>query len=136
VIKAAGCTCLFDIRLHSMKYIKIIPIACVQTGLSSFRHHFQAVFGAHPTSYPLATGVCSHPTSYPLATGVCSHPASYPMATGVCSHPASCPMGTGGPFPGVKRDRGVMLITHPHLVPRLRMIRSNTSSPPRRLHGV
>jgi hypothetical protein len=34
------------------------------------------------------------------------------------AHPASCTMGTGGPFPGVKRNRGVTLITHPHLVPR------------------
>jgi hypothetical protein len=38
---------------------------------------------------------------------------------------------------GVKRgSRGVMLTTHPHLVPRLRMSRSYTSSPPKRLHGV
>jgi hypothetical protein len=37
--------------------------------------------------------------------------------------------------PGVKRGRGVMLTTHPHLVPRLRMSRSYTASPPRRLHG-
>jgi hypothetical protein len=32
--------------------------------------------------------------------------------------------------PGVKRGRGVMLTTHPHLVPRSRMSRSYTSSPP------
>jgi hypothetical protein len=44
-------------------------------------------------------------------------------------HPASCTMGTGSPFPGVKRGLGVMLTTHPHLVPRLRMRRSYTSSP-------
>jgi hypothetical protein len=31
---------------------------------------------------------------------------------------------------GVKRGRGVMLTTHPHLVPRLRMSRSYISSPP------
>jgi hypothetical protein len=36
----------------------------------------------------------------------------------------------------VKRGRGVMLTTHPHLVPRLSMSRSYTSSPPRCLHGV
>jgi hypothetical protein len=35
--------------------------------------------------------------------------------------------------PGVKRDRGVMLTTHPHLVPRLNM---STSSSPMCLHGV
>jgi hypothetical protein len=32
--------------------------------------------------------------------------------------------------PGVKRGRGVTLATHPHLVPRLSMSRSYTSSPP------
>jgi hypothetical protein len=39
-------------------------------------------------------------------------------------------MGTGGPFPGAKRGWGVTLTTHPHLVPRSRMNRSYTSSPP------
>jgi hypothetical protein len=38
--------------------------------------------------------------------------------------------------PAVKRGRGVTLTTHPHLVPRSRMSRSYTSSPPERLHGV
>jgi hypothetical protein len=38
--------------------------------------------------------------------------------------------------PGVKRGRGMTLTTHPHLVPRLSMSRSCTSSPPMRLHGV
>jgi hypothetical protein len=38
--------------------------------------------------------------------------------------------------PGVKRGRGVMLTTHPHLVPRLNMSWSHTSSPPMRLSGV
>jgi hypothetical protein len=32
--------------------------------------------------------------------------------------------------PGVKRGRGVMLTTHPYLVPRLRVSRSYASSPP------
>jgi hypothetical protein len=32
--------------------------------------------------------------------------------------------------PGIKRGRGVTLTTHPHLVPRLSMSRSYTSSPP------
>jgi hypothetical protein len=34
--------------------------------------------------------------------------------------------------PGVKLGRGVMLTTHPLLVPRLRNSRSYTSSPPKR----
>jgi hypothetical protein len=38
--------------------------------------------------------------------------------------------------PGLKRGRGVTLTTHPHLVPRSRMSRSYTFSPPKRLHGV
>jgi hypothetical protein len=38
--------------------------------------------------------------------------------------------------PGVKRGQGVMLTSHPHLVPRSWMSRSYTSSPPKRLQGV
>jgi hypothetical protein len=38
--------------------------------------------------------------------------------------------------PGVKGGRGVMLTTHPLLVPRLRKSRSYTSSHPQRLRGV
>jgi hypothetical protein len=38
--------------------------------------------------------------------------------------------------PGVKHSRSVMLTTHPHLVPKLRMSRSYTSSHPMRLHGL
>jgi hypothetical protein len=33
------------------------------------------------------------------------------VQTGSGAHPASCPMGTGGPFPGVKRGRGVTMAT-------------------------
>jgi hypothetical protein len=51
------------------------------------------------------------------------------------AHPASCTMGTGDPFPGVKCRRGVMLTTLPHPVPRSRINRSYTSSPPWRLPG-
>jgi len=40
-----------------------------------------------------------------------------PVQTGPGAHPASCTMGTGS-FPGVKCGRGVLLITHPLLVPR------------------
>jgi hypothetical protein len=38
--------------------------------------------------------------------------------------------------PGVKQGRRVTLTTHPHLVPRLRMSRNYTSSPPMCLHGM
>ena len=40
-----------------------------------------------------------------------------PVQTGPGAHPASCTMGTGS-FPGVKYGRGVLLTTHPLLVPR------------------
>ena len=40
-----------------------------------------------------------------------------PVQTGPGAHPASCTMGTGS-FPGVKSGRGVLLTTHPLLVPR------------------
>jgi hypothetical protein len=46
------------------------------------------------------------------------------------AHPASYPMGTGGPFPQIQRGRGVKLTTHIHLVPRSRMSRGYTASPP------
>jgi hypothetical protein len=57
------------------------------------------------------------------------------VQTGSGAHPASCTEGTGGPFPGVKRGRGVMLTTHPYLVPWSRMSRSFTFYLPWRLHG-
>ena len=40
-----------------------------------------------------------------------------PVQTGTGAHPASCKMGTGS-FPGVKCGRGVLVTTHPILVPR------------------
>ena len=40
-----------------------------------------------------------------------------PVQTGPGAHPASCKMGTGS-FPGVKCGQGVLLTTHPLLVPR------------------
>jgi len=40
-----------------------------------------------------------------------------PVQTGPVAHPASCTMGTGS-FPGVNCGRGVLLATHPLLVPR------------------
>ena len=40
-----------------------------------------------------------------------------PVQTGPGAHPASCKMGIGS-FPGVKCGRGMLLTTHPLLVPR------------------
>jgi hypothetical protein len=58
------------------------------------------------------------------------------VQTGSGAHPASCTMGTGGPFPGGKARRGRDADYSPHLVPKSRMSRSYTSSPPKRLCGV
>ena len=41
---------------------------------------------------------------------------SAPVQTGPGAHPASCTMGIGS-FPGIKSGRGVLLTTHPLLVP-------------------
>jgi hypothetical protein len=45
-------------------------------------------------------------------------------------------MCTKGRFPGVKRGRGVTLTIHPNPVPRSKMSRSYTFSPPLCMHGV
>jgi hypothetical protein len=56
--------------------------------------------------------------------------SNFCVQTGSGAHPASCTIGTGVLSPGLKSGRGVTLTTHSHLVPRSRMSRSYTSSPP------
>jgi hypothetical protein len=51
------------------------------------------------------------------------------------AHPASYPIGSGSPFPGGKAGPERDADNSPHLVPRSRMSRSYTSSPPWRLYG-
>jgi hypothetical protein len=75
------------------------------------------------------TGVWSPTEAEDFSSSLC-------VQTGSGAHPASCQMGTGGLSPGVKRGRGVILTTNPHLVPRLRMSRNYTASHPMRLHSV
>jgi hypothetical protein len=58
-----------------------------------------------------AIGVRSPVGSKDFSSSLC-------VQTGSGAHPVSCTKGTGGPSPGGKRGRGVMLTTHPHLVPR------------------
>jgi hypothetical protein len=70
-----------------------------------------------------ATGVRSLTEAEDFSSSLC-------VQTGSGANPASCTFGTGSPFSGVERGRGVMLTAHPHLVPRLSMSRSYTSSPP------
>jgi hypothetical protein len=69
------------------------------------------------------TGVRSPTEAEDFSSSLC-------VQTGSGAHPVSYPMGTGVLSQGVKRGRGVMLTTHPHLVLRLSMSRSYTSSPP------
>jgi hypothetical protein len=75
-------------------------------------------------------GLDDRPIGVRSAAGANDFSSSVCVQTGSGAHPASCTMGTGGPFPGAKLGRGVTLTTHPHLVPRSRMSRSYTSSPP------
>jgi hypothetical protein len=58
------------------------------------------------------------------------------VQTGSGAHTASCTIGTGGPFPGDKAGPGRDADLSPQLVPRSRMSRNYTSSPPKRHHGV
>jgi hypothetical protein len=85
--------------------------------------------GSTVSDYGLDDGVRSPAGAKDFSSSLC-------VQTGCGAHPASCTMGTGGPSPGVKRGRGVMLTTHLHLVQRSWMSRSYTSSPLKRLHGV
>jgi hypothetical protein len=52
------------------------------------------------------------------------------VQTGSGAHPVSCTMRTGGQFPGAKTRPGRDADHSPQLVPRSRMSRSYTSSPP------
>jgi hypothetical protein len=69
------------------------------------------------------------------ATGVQSpaeaknFPFSLCVQTSSEAHRASNPMGIGDPIPGVKHGQGMMLTTHPNLVPRSRLSRSYTPLP-------
>jgi hypothetical protein len=63
----------------------------------------------------------------------------FPVAsvqTGSGVHRASCKWVREVLSPGLNRGRGVTMTTQPHLVPRSRMSRSYTSSPPKHLRGV
>jgi hypothetical protein len=58
------------------------------------------------------------------------------MIITICDGSAQPPVQRApGSIPWVKRGRGMKLTIHPHLVPRLRMSRSNIFSPPWCLHS-
>jgi hypothetical protein len=104
-----------------------------------------------PQTYALDRAVTQYNIHYTYIVGDCPPPSTRPrcdpqitplsilslcVQTGSGAHPASCTMGTGGPFPGAKARPGVTLTTHPYLVPRRRMSRSYTSTPPTPLRRV
>jgi hypothetical protein len=80
----------------------------------------------------------SHISSVSIVTdyGLEDFSSSLRVQTGSGAHPASCTMGAGDHFPGGKARPRRDADHSPHLVPRLRMSRSHTSSPPKRLRGV
>jgi hypothetical protein len=111
--------------------LKFINVATFRPKLYNFMY-IRVSSGSIVSDYGLddrAIGVRSPAGAKDFSSILC-------VQTGFGAHPASYPMGTGILSSGVKRGRGVILTTHPHLVPRSRMSRSYTSSPPKRLNGV
>jgi hypothetical protein len=107
-------------------------ILCLCRGLNPGRSvrsqslYWLSYLGSYPLCTPLYYTSPRH-RIFPLAPA--SRPALGPTQPSLQWVP-------GVLSPGVKCGRGVLLTTHPHLVPRLRMSRSCTSSPPMRFHGV
>ena len=60
---------------------------------------------------------CAYTTGWTVRDRIPGGEKFSPVHTGPGAHPASCIMGTGS-FPGVKCGLGVLLTTHPLLVPR------------------
>jgi hypothetical protein len=103
----------FDTQLHRVEKAGVAQsVQCLDTGWTTGRSRFDPRLGQR--IFPLTS--VSRPTLGPTQPPV-------QWVPGVLS-------------PGVKRGRGVMSTTHPHLVPRSRMSTSYNSSPPKRLHGV
>jgi len=76
---------------------------------------FSTCFGCRPgSSFAIATELRAGRSWDRIPVGT---RFSAPVQTGPGAHPASCTMGTGS-FSGVKCGRGVLLTTHPLLVPR------------------
>jgi hypothetical protein len=130
---------LNDIRYRLIKvlYFLMCRLILVTRFLSFALYTFSGIFGKNTLKCGAAVALTTD-----WKTGVRSPTEAEDFSSSLCiqtdsgAHRASCVMGTWCPSPGVKRGRGVMLTTHPHLVPRLRMSRSYTSSPPKRHHGV
>jgi hypothetical protein len=81
-------------------------------------------------------GLDDRATRGSIPTGAVDFSSSRCVQTGSGAHPASYPMGTGGSFPGGKARPGRDADHSPHLVPRLSMSRSYTSSPPMACSGT
>jgi hypothetical protein len=129
-----------------MNHGRCVP--CWRDRVWCWLHAVQTCF--HAFSFPLSVSLCARPGAgvaqavYSVYTGWTTgwsgfdprrgqKDFSYSLSvqTGSGAHPASCTMGTGGPFPGSKSAAGAWRWPlNPHLVPRSRMSRSYTSSPP------
>jgi hypothetical protein len=125
-------SCSFDVRPGSV--ISFVHIPWVPCEVST---------ASHRTTRLLLRSLVKCPTSAMQGSALCSvgRPAVNPRQRQRIFHLASAstsalvptqPLSSGyrGSFPELKRGRFVTLTTHPHLVPRPRMSRSYTSSPP------
>jgi len=101
-----------DPRIQDNRHMKLASLSVPRTGLLY-----------HPGNVP-GTHICC--SSVSIATELRAGRSGIesrrgrdfpPFQTGPGAHPASCKMGTGS-FPGIKCGQGVLLNTHPLLVPR------------------
>jgi hypothetical protein len=129
------CTCSMCLS-HSNHTNSVLGNIVFCKLLKYFSLHLSQGAGVAQSVWCLATDWTTGRSRFDFRQGQRIIPLASCVQTGSGTHPASCTMGTGGPFPGVKRGRGVTLTTHPHLVSRSRMSRSYTSSSSKRLHSV
>jgi len=109
-------------RISQKSSNKLEPSPCMYHIARSYCVHSFTIFSA----IYIYIYVCGPGSSVGIATdhgldGSGSNPGGDeifpPVQTGLGAYPAFCKMGTGS-FPGVKCGRGVLLTTHPLLVPR------------------
>jgi hypothetical protein len=130
-----------DLHTHARKFVSndLVDCCCCAPLLedTSFENGYSTTEEVGCSAF--SQGVCnscvmciSHTTSHgtiePSTPGT-RNSSLLCVQTSSEAHPTFYPMGTGGPFPGVKRGRGVTLTTHPRRVPRSRKSKSYGSCP-------